>query len=104
MPMNTDHDPELTRLFAEARGTLPAADFITDVAERLARVRRRRMLFYCVAVAILMAVLVVLAPDLIDASLAMSAALTAVNSPTFWIAGLLIGGFALLWTRRGLRR
>jgi hypothetical protein len=109
--MDTDHDPTLGRLFAEAREELPGAEFLAAVSARLARARRRQRARYVATLAILVVGVALLAPKLIAGSLALSELVSgggfgsaAPDGRVAWLVSLVAGGLVLLWSRRGLRR
>ena len=104
----TDFDDTLTRLFAEGRVTLPAEEFLENVASRMHRARRQRTIRRTALVVAAAMLVVVLTPFVAKGSLAVANLLTAsllslgsaLASPLAWICSLTITTWAVRRTRR----
>ena len=99
----TEFDDTLTRLFAEGRETLPAEDFLENVADRMRRARHQRTIRRAALMTAAMVVAVVLTPFVAEGSLAVASHLTAslpslgstLASPAAWICALAITAWAV---------
>ena len=68
----TEFDDTLTRLFAEARETLPAEDFLQRTAVRLSQARRRRSIKRVILSMAAAGLAVALTPQVVAGSLAVA--------------------------------
>ncbi|HEX5458618.1 MAG TPA: hypothetical protein VFX20_01475 [Steroidobacteraceae bacterium] len=87
----TELDDTLTRLFAEARETPPAEDFLKDVLLRVHRARRRRAMKRAALIAVAAVLALVLTPCIVAGSLAWLPGLgNALTSPIAWVCALVL--------------
>lgn len=85
----SEFDDTLGRLFAEARESLPAEDFLQSVAIGMRRAQRRRAMWRAAVMAAAMVLALLLTPWIVAVSLAwLPATGNALASPITW-------GFAL---------
>lgn len=103
----TEFDDTLTRLFAESQETLPAEDFLENLASRMHRARRQRTIRRTALVAAAAVLVLVLTPFVAEGSLTAANYLTAslpslgsaLASPVAWICSLAISTWAVRRTR-----
>jgi hypothetical protein len=104
----TQFDDTLTRLFAEARGTPPAEDFLRNVATRMSHARRRRSIRRLASALATAGFAVALTPWAAAGSLALANHLAAclpaignaLTSPVAWLCSLPVAAWGLRRVRR----
>ena len=104
----TEFDDTLTRLFAEGRETLPAEEFLENVANGMRRARRRRAIRRAAVVTVAVVLAAILTPYVAEGSLAIANHLTAslptlgstLASPAAWMCSLAVTAWLL---RRDIR-
>lgn len=97
----TEFDDTLGRLFAEARESLPADDFLEDARMRMRHARRRRAMKRAALMAVAAIVALASTPYIVAGSLAWLPALgNALTSPIAWVCALAIAAFRIRRHRR----
>jgi hypothetical protein len=97
----SEFDDTLTRLFAEARETLPPDDFLENVARRMSHARRRRAIGQTAVAIAAVAVAIALTPYVAEGSLAVASHLgNALGSPIVWIGALAVASYRASVKRR----
>jgi hypothetical protein len=92
----TEFDDTLGRLFAEARESLPAEDFLESVASGMRRARRRRTMRRAVFMAAAAVLALALTPCIVAGSLAWLPWLgNALSSPIAWVCALPIAALRI---------
>jgi hypothetical protein len=96
-------DPDLARLFDEARTTLPAEAFLEPLERRMVRARRARLAFQVTALVVLAVAALGLAPYVVRGSDLLSrygaywvgSVGVAMTSPIGWGCSLMLGAWVL---------
>lgn len=105
----TEFDDNLTRLFAEARETLPADDFLEKVAVRMGRARRLRAIKRTAVTTAAAGLAVALTPYVAAGSLTVASHLgvwlpalgNALTSPVAWLCYLAVAAWRVRRAKHG---
>jgi hypothetical protein len=104
----TEFDDTLSRLFAEAQETLPAADFLETAAARMRHARRRHTIKQAVFATAGAGIAVALTPDVVEGSLTAAGHLgvwlpalgNALTSPIGWACSLALAAWGVRHAKR----